>query len=78
MRAERKFILELIATFNLNAKNLLLIFAIKLLQQGGVLSLIDCTLIEEPDASDEECKFNTSVRQCVHVGCHTGTSYWLI
>lgn len=28
--------------------------AISLLQQGGVLSLIDCTLIEEPDASDEE------------------------
>ncbi|XP_019120004.1 ras-specific guanine nucleotide-releasing factor 2 isoform X3 [Larimichthys crocea] len=25
-----------------------------LLKQGGVLSLIDCTLIEEPDASDEE------------------------
>ncbi|XP_075889367.1 ras-specific guanine nucleotide-releasing factor 2 isoform X2 [Nelusetta ayraudi] len=27
-----------------------------LLKQGGVLSLIDCTLIEEPDASDEEAK----------------------
>uniref|UniRef100_A0A672YJH5 Ras protein specific guanine nucleotide releasing factor 2 n=1 Tax=Sphaeramia orbicularis TaxID=375764 RepID=A0A672YJH5_9TELE len=27
-----------------------------LLKQGGVLSLIDCTLIEEPDASDEEVK----------------------
>ncbi|XP_070819791.1 ras-specific guanine nucleotide-releasing factor 2 isoform X4 [Chaetodon trifascialis] len=27
-----------------------------LLKQGGVLSLIDCTLIEEPDASDEESK----------------------
>lgn len=26
------------------------------LQQGGVLSLIECTLIEEPDASDEECE----------------------
>uniref|UniRef100_A0A3P8TRU8 Ras protein-specific guanine nucleotide-releasing factor 2b n=1 Tax=Amphiprion percula TaxID=161767 RepID=A0A3P8TRU8_AMPPE len=25
-----------------------------LLKQGGVLSLIDCTLIEEPDANDEE------------------------
>uniref|UniRef100_A0A8C9ZPP0 Ras protein-specific guanine nucleotide-releasing factor 2b n=1 Tax=Sander lucioperca TaxID=283035 RepID=A0A8C9ZPP0_SANLU len=25
-----------------------------LLKQGGVLSLIDCTLIEEPDASDED------------------------
>uniref|UniRef100_A0A8D3BUY6 Ras protein-specific guanine nucleotide-releasing factor 2b n=1 Tax=Scophthalmus maximus TaxID=52904 RepID=A0A8D3BUY6_SCOMX len=25
-----------------------------LLKQGGVLSLIDCTLIEEPDATDEE------------------------
>ncbi|KAF3695608.1 Ras-specific guanine nucleotide-releasing factor 2 [Channa argus] len=28
----------------------------KLSKQGGVLSLIDCTLIEEPDASDEESK----------------------
>ncbi|XP_028314047.1 ras-specific guanine nucleotide-releasing factor 2 isoform X1 [Gouania willdenowi] len=27
-----------------------------LLKQGGVLSLIDCTLIEEPDANDEETK----------------------
>nr|XP_057926915.1 ras-specific guanine nucleotide-releasing factor 2 isoform X2 [Doryrhamphus excisus] len=27
-----------------------------LLKQGGVLSLIDCTLIEEPDAGDEESK----------------------
>uniref|UniRef100_A0A3Q2CWA2 Ras protein-specific guanine nucleotide-releasing factor 2b n=1 Tax=Cyprinodon variegatus TaxID=28743 RepID=A0A3Q2CWA2_CYPVA len=27
-----------------------------LLKQGGVLSLIDCTLIEEPDANDDECK----------------------
>ncbi|XP_061755783.1 ras-specific guanine nucleotide-releasing factor 2 isoform X1 [Nerophis ophidion] len=27
-----------------------------LLKQGGVLSLIDCTLIEEPDAVDEESK----------------------
>ncbi|KAJ8262967.1 hypothetical protein COCON_G00154240 [Conger conger] len=27
-----------------------------LLKQGGVLSLIDCTLIEEPDANDEEAK----------------------
>ncbi|XP_067469908.1 ras-specific guanine nucleotide-releasing factor 2 isoform X1 [Thunnus thynnus] len=27
-----------------------------LLKQGGVLSLIECTLIEEPDASDEESK----------------------
>uniref|UniRef100_A0A8D3CL54 Ras protein-specific guanine nucleotide-releasing factor 2b n=1 Tax=Scophthalmus maximus TaxID=52904 RepID=A0A8D3CL54_SCOMX len=27
-----------------------------LLKQGGVLSLIDCTLIEEPDATDEESK----------------------
>ncbi|XP_016898396.2 ras-specific guanine nucleotide-releasing factor 2, partial [Cynoglossus semilaevis] len=27
-----------------------------LLKQGGVLSLIDCTLIEEPDAADEETK----------------------
>lgn len=25
-------------------------------QQGGVLSLIECTLIEEPDASDEDCE----------------------
>lgn len=24
------------------------------LQQGGVLSLIDCTLIEEPDNNEEE------------------------
>lgn len=23
-------------------------------QQGGVLSLIECTLIEEPDANDED------------------------
>lgn len=45
-----------------------------LLQQGGVLSLIDCTLIEEPDASDEECK----LKQCVHVNRHTSSSYWLI
>ncbi|KAJ8380671.1 hypothetical protein SKAU_G00014490 [Synaphobranchus kaupii] len=27
-----------------------------LLKQGGVLSLIECTLVEEPDASDEEAK----------------------
>uniref|UniRef100_A0AAY4BYS7 Ras-specific guanine nucleotide-releasing factor 2 n=1 Tax=Denticeps clupeoides TaxID=299321 RepID=A0AAY4BYS7_9TELE len=27
-----------------------------LLKQGGVLSLIECTLIEEPDANDEEAK----------------------
>ncbi|XP_043965169.1 ras-specific guanine nucleotide-releasing factor 2 isoform X1 [Gambusia affinis] len=27
-----------------------------LLKQGGVLSLIDCTLIEEPDATDDESK----------------------
>uniref|UniRef100_H3DD50 Ras protein-specific guanine nucleotide-releasing factor 2b n=1 Tax=Tetraodon nigroviridis TaxID=99883 RepID=H3DD50_TETNG len=27
-----------------------------LLKQGGVLSLIDCTLIEEPDTNDEEAK----------------------
>ncbi|MED6285348.1 Ras-specific guanine nucleotide-releasing factor 2 [Characodon lateralis] len=27
-----------------------------LLKQGGVLSLIDCTLIEEPDANDDEPK----------------------
>ncbi|KAI2664409.1 Ras-specific guanine nucleotide-releasing factor 2 [Labeo rohita] len=27
-----------------------------LLKQGGVLSLIECTLIEEPDASDEDAK----------------------
>ncbi|KAM9394353.1 ras-specific guanine nucleotide-releasing factor 2 [Pholidichthys leucotaenia] len=27
-----------------------------LLKQGGVLSLIDCTLIEEPDANEEESK----------------------
>lgn len=25
-------------------------------QTGGVLSLIQCTLIEEPDASDDDCK----------------------
>lgn len=48
------------------------IFAVKLLQQGGVLSLIDCTLIEEPDASDEESKFTASMKQ------HTGSFYWLI
>uniref|UniRef100_A0A8C4IK20 Ras protein-specific guanine nucleotide-releasing factor 2b n=1 Tax=Dicentrarchus labrax TaxID=13489 RepID=A0A8C4IK20_DICLA len=38
-----------------------------LLKQGGVLSLIDCTLIEEPDASDEECKFTASTQQCFHL-----------
>uniref|UniRef100_A0A7N6C215 Ras protein-specific guanine nucleotide-releasing factor 2a n=1 Tax=Anabas testudineus TaxID=64144 RepID=A0A7N6C215_ANATE len=32
-----------------------------LLKQGGVLSLIDCTLIEEPDASDEESKVGGQV-----------------
>ncbi|XP_058491097.1 ras-specific guanine nucleotide-releasing factor 2-like isoform X3 [Solea solea] len=32
-----------------------------LLKQGGVLSLIDCTLIEEPDASDEEAKVGGQV-----------------
>ncbi|KAM8866611.1 ras-specific guanine nucleotide-releasing factor 2 isoform 3-T3 [Synchiropus picturatus] len=32
-----------------------------LLKQGGVLSLIDCTLIEEPDASDEESKVSGQV-----------------
>ncbi|XP_036955300.1 ras-specific guanine nucleotide-releasing factor 2 isoform X1 [Acanthopagrus latus] len=32
-----------------------------LLKQGGVLSLIDCTLIEEPDASDEESKASGQV-----------------
>lgn len=58
--------------------NKMLIFAIKLLQQGGVLSLIDCTLIEEPDASDEECKFTATVTECFHVVGHTGSSYWLI
>lgn len=26
------------------------------LQQGGALSLIECTLIEELDASDEDCE----------------------
>lgn len=25
-------------------------------QQGGTLSLIECTLIEELDASDEDCE----------------------
>lgn len=28
------------------------------LQQGGVLSLIDCTLIEEADTNDEEGEFD--------------------
>lgn len=37
-------------------------FYLKLLQQGGVLSLIDCTLIEEPDANDEDCKCITSTK----------------
>ncbi|XP_029115256.1 ras-specific guanine nucleotide-releasing factor 2 isoform X3 [Scleropages formosus] len=32
-----------------------------LLKQGGVLSLIECTLIEEPDASDEESKTSGQV-----------------
>ncbi|XP_076005595.1 ras-specific guanine nucleotide-releasing factor 2 isoform X2 [Genypterus blacodes] len=32
-----------------------------LLKQGGVLSLIDCTLIEEADASDEESKVSGQV-----------------
>ncbi|XP_072243728.1 ras-specific guanine nucleotide-releasing factor 2 isoform X3 [Leuresthes tenuis] len=32
-----------------------------LLKQGGVLSLIDCTLIEEPDANDEESKSSGQV-----------------
>uniref|UniRef100_A0A665T0S6 Ras protein-specific guanine nucleotide-releasing factor 2b n=1 Tax=Echeneis naucrates TaxID=173247 RepID=A0A665T0S6_ECHNA len=32
-----------------------------LLKQGGVLSLIECTLIEEPDASDEESKVGGQV-----------------
>ncbi|KAI3372026.1 hypothetical protein L3Q82_006896 [Scortum barcoo] len=32
-----------------------------LLKQGGVLSLIDCTLIEEPDASDEDSKASGQV-----------------
>ncbi|XP_034727738.1 ras-specific guanine nucleotide-releasing factor 2 isoform X1 [Etheostoma cragini] len=32
-----------------------------LLKQGGVLSLIDCTLIEEPDASDDESKASGQV-----------------
>ncbi|KAJ3603678.1 hypothetical protein NHX12_028422, partial [Muraenolepis orangiensis] len=32
-----------------------------LLKQGGVLSLIDCTLIEEPDTSDEESKSGSTV-----------------
>ncbi|CAL8296275.1 unnamed protein product, partial [Gadus morhua 'NCC'] len=32
-----------------------------LLKQGGVLSLIDCTLIEETDASDEESKSGSTV-----------------
>jgi len=50
---------------------------ILLLQQGGVLSLIDCTLIEEPDASDEEGTLATSTKHCVS-GRHTGRSYWLI
>lgn len=29
-------------------------------QQGGVLSLIDCTLIEEPDNNDEEGEWSWS------------------
>uniref|UniRef100_A0A8B9J6P1 Ras protein-specific guanine nucleotide-releasing factor 2a n=1 Tax=Astyanax mexicanus TaxID=7994 RepID=A0A8B9J6P1_ASTMX len=32
-----------------------------LLKQGGVLSLIECTLIEEPDASDEDSKTSGQV-----------------
>ena len=28
-------------------------------QTGGVLSLIECTLIEEPDASDDDCKLES-------------------
>ncbi|XP_026994089.1 ras-specific guanine nucleotide-releasing factor 2 isoform X2 [Tachysurus fulvidraco] len=32
-----------------------------LLKQGGVLSLIDCTLIEEPDANDEDSKTSGQV-----------------
>lgn len=30
-------------------------------QTGGVLSLIECTLIEETDASDDDCKLNSAV-----------------
>lgn len=41
------------------------------LQQGGVLSLIDCTLIEEPDNNDEEGESSWITDE------HAGTSRWL-
>lgn len=41
-----------------------------LLQQGGVLSLIDCTLIEEPDTSDEEGEFDWRF--------HMAEPYWSV
>lgn len=30
-------------------------------QTGGVLSLIECTLVEETEASDDDCKLNSAV-----------------
>lgn len=41
------------------------------LQQGGVLSLIDCTLIEEPDNNDEEGESSWIPLE------HAGSSHWL-
>uniref|UniRef100_A0A3B3RZA0 Ras protein specific guanine nucleotide releasing factor 2 n=1 Tax=Paramormyrops kingsleyae TaxID=1676925 RepID=A0A3B3RZA0_9TELE len=38
-----------------------------LLKQGGALSLIDCTLIEEPDASDEERESNSTGQVFCHL-----------
>ncbi|XP_041319236.1 ras-specific guanine nucleotide-releasing factor 2 isoform X6 [Pyrgilauda ruficollis] len=32
-----------------------------LLKTGGVLSLIECTLVEETEASDDDCKLNSAV-----------------
>lgn len=42
-----------------------------MLQQGGVLSLIDCTLIEEPDNNDEEGEWSWVTLE------HAGGPPWL-
>lgn len=45
--------------------------SVLVLQQGGVLSLIDCTLIEEPDNNDEEGESSWIALE------HAGSSHWL-
>lgn len=36
-------------------------------QTGGVLSLIECTLVEEPDASDDDCKSHSITKNYISI-----------